>query len=196
MKKVLTIVAVLAVAMMAYSCKNANNQKNGECEAAEECCANHADGECTKADGEKCEKCLAEEAEKAAKEAEEIASLEKVDLKAAAEAIGEDVIEAAAVEVKPTFEGGDANSFQKWVGKNLKYPQSAIENNEQGKVYVNFVVDKSGKVTNAKVVKGVSEALDAEALRVITSAPDWTPAQQNGKNVAVSYVMPIVFALN
>ena len=78
---------------------------------------------------------------------------------------------------------------------NLKYPESALENNESGKVTVNFVVDANGKIQNAKVVKGVSEALDAEALRVIQNAPAWTPAKQGGKNVPVTYSIPVTFAL-
>lgn len=196
MKKIMTIVAVLAVTMMAYSCKNANNQNGEEAAPAEECCGECGEnGECTKAEGEKCDACLEAEAA-SAEEAQELATISKASLESAAEALGETIIEAAAVEVKPLFEGGDANSFQKWVSKNIKYPESAIQNNEQGKVFVNFVVDKEGKITNAKVLKGVSEAIDAEALRVIQSAPAWTPAQQNGKNVPVNYTMPIVFALN
>ena len=100
-----------------------------------------------------------------------------------------------SVEVKPTFNGGDADAFVKYVQQNLKYPQRAIENEEQGRVTVNFVVDQNGKIQNAKVVKGVSELLDAEALRVINNAPDWTPAKQGGKNVPVTYSIPVVFAL-
>lgn len=194
MKKLMTIVAIMAVSMMAYSCKNANNQ-NGEAVEGEvvENCDECEGGKCTKADGEKCDKCLEEEA--AAEESEGLADLAKANLEAAAAALGEEVINAVAVEVKPLFEGGDANSFQKWVNQNIKYPQSAIDNNEQGRVTVNFIVDKDGKIKNAKILKGVSESIDAEALRVIESAPAWTPAQQNGKNVAVNYTMPIVFAL-
>ena len=60
---------------------------------------------------------------------------------------------------------------------------------------VAFVVDANGKIRNAKVVKGVSEALDAEALRVIESAPDWTPAKQDGKNVPVTFTAPVTFAI-
>jgi protein TonB len=62
-------------------------------------------------------------------------------------------------------------------------------------VTVNFVVDANGKIKNAKVVKGVSEALDAEALRVVENAPDWTPAKQGGKNVPVTYSIPVTFAI-
>ena len=106
-----------------------------------------------------------------------------------------DIVPYTSVEVKPTFNGGDADAFVKYVQQNLKYPQRAIENEEQGRVTVNFVVDQNGKIQNAKVVKGVSELLDAEALRVINNAPDWTPAKQGGKNVPVTYSIPVVFAL-
>ena len=70
----------------------------------------------------------------------------------------ETVVEAAAlVEVKPTFNGGDANDFLKFVEENIVYPEKAKENGDQGKVYLTFVVDATGKVGNVKVLKGVSE---------------------------------------
>ena len=88
------------------------------------------------------------------------------------------------VEQKPTFNGGDADSFIKYVQQNIKYPENALENGVEGKVTVNFVVDANGKIRNAKVVNGVDDELNAEALRVVESAPAWTPAKQNGKNRA------------
>ena len=107
----------------------------------------------------------------------------------------EGIVPYAAVEAKPTFNGGDADSFVKYVQQNIKYPENALENGVEGKVTVNFVVDQNGKIQNAKVVKGVSELLDAEALRVINNAPDWTPAKQGGKNVPVTCSIPVTFKI-
>lgn len=190
MKKVLSIVAIVALSMMAFSCKN--NSKN-----AEENCCEMAEGECTEctecAESENTE--LIEASEEDVKAAEENAELAKANIAAAAEALGDEILNAASVEVAPTFEGGDANSFLAWVNKNIKYPNSAVENNEQGRVVVNFVVGKDGKISNVKVLRGVSEALDAEAVRVVSSAPAWTPASNKGKAVAVSYSLPVTFNL-
>ncbi|MCR4860094.1 MAG: energy transducer TonB [Bacteroidales bacterium] len=184
MKKLYSIAMIAACAMMVFSCKN-NGKGNEEVpapadeaiEAVENAAENAADAV---KDGAQAIENAAEDAAKAAGEA-----LDKLD----------DIVPYTAVEVKPTFNGGDANDFSKYIQQNIKYPQSAIENNESGRVTVNFVVDANGKIKNAKVVKGVSEALDAEALRVIESAPDWTPAKQGGVNVPVTYSMPVVFAL-
>ena len=105
----------------------------------------------------------------------------------------DDIIPAAAAEVQPTFNGGDANAFVKYIQDNLVYPQIAIENGEQGRVLVNFIVGADGKIRNAKVVKGVDPELDAEALRVVSEAPAWAPAKQNGKNVPVTCSIPVTF---
>ncbi len=121
-------------------------------------------------------------------------SIEVVDR--SSEALFDDAITYASVEIKPTFDGGDANDFVKYVQKNLKYPASALENHEEGRVTVNFIVDQNGKVQNAKVVKGVSEALDAEALRVVSNSPDWTPGQQGGDLVPVSFSIPVLFKIH
>ena len=101
----------------------------------------------------------------------------------------------AAVEAKPTFNGGDADSFIKYVQQNIKHPENALENGVEGKVTVNFVVDANGKIRNAKVVNGVDDELNAEALRVVESAPAWTPAKQNGKNVPVTCSIPVTFKI-
>ena len=91
--------------------------------------------------------------------------------------------------------GGSSDAFVKYVQDNLVYPQVAIDNGESGRVVVNFIVDANGKIKNAKVVTSVSNALDAEALRVVNAAPDWTPAKVGGKAVPVAYSVPVVFAL-
>ena len=182
MKKVIAFAAIIACSMMVFSCKNTGKKGASDVEsAADSTCAACADSTACAAEAtlENIENII-----------EEVPAEVKESLKTV-----ENVIPAAAAEVKATFNGGDANSFQKYVQSNLEYPAKAKENGEEGKVLVSFVVNEAGKITNAQVVKSASESLDAEALRVINSAPDWTPAQQNGKNVACVYTMPVVFKL-
>jgi len=83
----------------------------------------------------------------------------------------------------------------KYIQKTIKYPKEAKEKGIQGKVFVTFVVNKDGKVTNSKIERSVNEYLDAEALRVISLMPVWNPGSQNGKNVSVRMTLPIQFAL-
>lgn len=87
-------------------------------------------------------------------------------------------------------------NVQQWIGKHIKYPPIAAENGIYGKVYVQFVVEKNGSISNVKVIKGVDASLDKEAVRVIESMPKWTPGKQRGKAVRVSYTMPINFQLS
>jgi len=99
------------------------------------------------------------------------------------------------VENMPVFPGGDLG-LMKYIQKNVKYPPIAKEYNITGKVYVSFIVDKSGSVTNAKIVRGVDKNLDAEALRVVKSLPKYKPGKQRGKPVRVMFTIPINFTLN
>ena len=99
------------------------------------------------------------------------------------------------VENMPEFPGGDLG-LMKYIQKNVKYPPIAKEYNITGKVYVSFIVDKSGSVTNVKVVRGVDKNLDAEALRVVKSLPKYKPGKQRGKPVRVMFTIPINFTLN
>ncbi len=98
------------------------------------------------------------------------------------------------VEQMPEFPGGET-ALRNFIAKSIKYPTAAQENGVEGKVFVNFIVDKDGTITQAKVVRGVDSALDKEALRVINSLPKWVPGKQGGKPVRVSYTVPIVFVL-
>ncbi len=98
------------------------------------------------------------------------------------------------VEEMPEFPGGEL-ALRKFIATSIKYPVIAQENGIQGKVYVNFVVDKDGSITNAKVARGVDPSLDKEALRVVNSLPKWKPGKQRGKAVKVSYTVPINFVL-
>ncbi len=99
------------------------------------------------------------------------------------------------VEDMPGFDGGDSNKFREYIQKNLKYPDVAAENGIQGRVFVSFVVEPNGEVSNVRVVRGVDPALDREAVRVVESSPKWTPGKQRGKPVRVSFTFPIIFVL-
>jgi len=99
------------------------------------------------------------------------------------------------VENMPIFPGGDLG-LMKYIQKHVKYPAIAKEYNITGKVYVSFIVDKSGSVTNVKIVRGVDKNLDAEAVRVVKSLPKYKPGKQRGRSVRVMFTIPINFTLN
>ncbi len=99
------------------------------------------------------------------------------------------------VEDMPGFMGKGQDGFRSWIGQNLRYPEIAAENGISGRVFVQFVVEPNGSVTNVKVVRGVDPALDAEAIRVVKASPKWTPGKQRGKAVRVSFTFPINFVL-
>ena len=99
------------------------------------------------------------------------------------------------VENMPEFPGGDLG-LMKYIQKNVKYPAIAKEYNITGKVYVSFIVDKKGSVTNVKIVRGVDKNLDAEAMRVVKSLPKYKPGLQRGEPVRVMFTIPINFTLN
>ena len=101
----------------------------------------------------------------------------------------------SAVDIMPKFKGGDINKFREWVQKKTKYPESAAINGIQGRVYVTFIVEKDGSVTNGKVVKGVDPLINDEALRAVMSSPKWTPGSQRGVTVRVSYIIMLNFEL-
>jgi protein TonB len=98
------------------------------------------------------------------------------------------------VETMPEFPGGQAKLFE-YLGKNTKFPPAAKANSISGKVYVNFTIGKDGKIRDVKIIRGVHDLLDKEALRVVKSMPAWKPGKQRGKSVAVSYNLPINFIL-
>lgn len=98
------------------------------------------------------------------------------------------------VEVLPTFPGG-LEQFGKFLGRNLRYPPIARENGIQGRVFCTFVVEKDGSLTDIKVARGIGGGCDEEAIRVLRSSPKWNPGVQNGRNVRVSYTVPIFFQL-
>ena len=98
------------------------------------------------------------------------------------------------VEGMPQFPGGAAALMQ-YLSQNIRYPKEAMEAKTQGRVIVQFVVEKDGSISGAHVVKSVNPQLDAEALRVISAMPNWTPGTQNGQTVRVKYAVPISFRL-
>lgn len=116
------------------------------------------------------------------------------------EAVEEEVVEEEAipfqlVEQKPSFNGGDANEFSKWVNQRLVYPELAKENGVQGRVMLQFTVNADGSVSNVKVLRGVDASLDKEAVRVVSSSPKWKPGKQRDRAVKVTYTFPVIFQL-
>lgn len=99
-----------------------------------------------------------------------------------------------AVEKVPEFPGG-LEQFYKFLQHNIRYPAVAFENKVQGKVFVTFVVEKDGSLTNIKEVHGIGNGCDEEAVRVMKISPKWNPGTQNGRAVRVLYTMPISFTL-
>ena len=97
-------------------------------------------------------------------------------------------------EKKPEFPGGDM-ALMEFLMKQTKYPKDATEQGIQGRVVVQFIVEKDGSPSNAKVVKSVSQSLDEEALRVVRAMPKWTPGQQRGQNVRAQFTLPVTFRL-
>lgn len=98
------------------------------------------------------------------------------------------------VEVDPEFPGG-VEALYKYLAENIKYPVMAKNNKVEGRVYITFVIEKDGNVSDAKVLRSVNEELDAEALRVINAMPKWKPGMQQGVPVRVQYNIPITFKL-
>jgi periplasmic protein TonB len=99
------------------------------------------------------------------------------------------------VEEMPEFPGGEL-ALRKYIASAIKYPTVAQENGIQGTVFVSFVVDRDGGVSNVKVVRGVDPSVDKEAIRVVSSLPKWKPGKQRSKPVRVSYSVPIHFRLD
>jgi len=99
------------------------------------------------------------------------------------------------VQNMPSFQGKGQDGFRQWISQQLEYPEIAAENGISGTVYVSFVVEPDGRVTNVELVRAVDPALDAEAIRVIQLSPRWEPGMQWDVAVRVSFVFPIKFKL-
>jgi protein TonB len=97
------------------------------------------------------------------------------------------------VEVMPSFKGGDINKFRDWVQKRTNYPQIAIDNRIHGRVFLTFVIEPDGAVSNVTIVKGVDPVIDNEAVKAIEASPKWAPGLQRGQPVRVRYSMWLSF---
>lgn len=106
--------------------------------------------------------------------------------------VEEEIIEFPDVEA--VFPGG-VLEMKKWINQNVTYPDISIELNEQGKVYVSFVVEKDGRITNVEIQRGVSEDLNKEAKRVIRNMPNWNPGETKGERVRTKCSLPINFEI-
>ena len=100
------------------------------------------------------------------------------------------------VDQMPEFPGG-VEALMQYLGSNIKYPEQAKRDSIQGRVFVQFVVEKDGSVSGAKILRGIGGGCDEEALRVISSMPNWQPGlDENDEPVRVEYNIPIKYALN
>ena len=98
-------------------------------------------------------------------------------------------------DAMPEYPGGP-NEMMRYIQENIKYPQSAIDNKIEGRVFVTFVVEKDGSITNAAVMRGIDKECDAEALRVVSSMPKWNPGQHKGEVVRTQFTIPIIYKFN
>jgi len=99
------------------------------------------------------------------------------------------------VEDMPKFRGGDINKFREWVQKRVRYPELAAENGIQGRVFISFVVETNGNVSNVAVTRSVDALLDEAAKEAVAASPRWEPGMQRGRPVRVRYSIPIIFQL-
>ena len=111
------------------------------------------------------------------------------------EEVEEEVIFVGVVEEKPAFNGGDANEFSKWVNSRLVYPEIAKENGIEGRVTLQFTIDKDGRLGDVKVLSAPDKTLADEAVRVVSSSPKWKPGKQRDRTVKVSYTFPVIYKL-
>lgn len=110
------------------------------------------------------------------------------------EAGNESLETAGTVERQPEFPGG-FEAFSDYLRQNLRYPVPASENGISGRVFIHFIVEKDGSLSDIRVVKGIGFGCDEEAVRVLKKSPHWQPGEQNGRKVRVMYTIPIVFSL-
>ncbi|OPZ57858.1 MAG: Gram-negative bacterial tonB protein [Bacteroidetes bacterium ADurb.BinA012] len=99
------------------------------------------------------------------------------------------------VEDMPKFRGGDINKFREWVQKRVRYPELAAENGIQGRVFITFVVETNGNVSNVTISRSVDQLLDEAAKEAVMASPKWEPGMQRGRPVRVRYSIPIIFQL-
>lgn len=107
----------------------------------------------------------------------------------------EEVFVANKIDKMPEYPGG-IPALSAFLSENIKYPKSALEEGIYGCVYISFVVEKNGKISDVQVARSVHSSLDEEAARVVKMMPKWTPGIQNGKPVRVRFTLPVNFKLN
>ena len=107
----------------------------------------------------------------------------------------EEPVKYSLLEAKPRFQDGDVGQFSYWVNQNLKYPQEAVKDSLQGRVTLQFTIEKDGSVTDVRVLRGCAPILDEEAVRVVSQSPKWTPGYVKGEPVRVVFNFPVVFQL-
>ena len=105
-----------------------------------------------------------------------------------------DIYPIDGIEFYPEFPGGQA-AFVKYLSRNLRYPESAIDRSVQGKVLISFIIEKDGQLSNIRILRGIGAGCDEEAIRVLQRSPKWKPGMQNKQNVRVAYTLPISFSL-
>lgn len=118
--------------------------------------------------------------------------LQQVEVK---EEIIEDDQPFLTAETMPSFQGGDLNTFRKWVQDNVRFPQIALENGISGRVVLSFVIEKDGRLTNIQVLQTPDRSLSEEAVRVLNKSPKWTPGKQRNQVVRVKYTLPVEFRM-
>ncbi|GGD42102.1 cell envelope biogenesis protein TonB [Emticicia aquatilis] len=132
-------------------------------------------------------------------ETDEIAAAPPTEVKSVEKTIvelpEEDNTAFITVEVQPSFMGGNSEMY-KFLSKNLKYPTAAQRANIQGKVFLSFIVEKDGSITDIETMKGIGFGCDEEAMRVVKLMPKWIAGKQNGRNVRVKFTIPVFFRLD
>ena len=123
---------------------------------------------------------------------QETTEVETVETMVKEEVVEEEVLKV--VEQMPEFPGGAAKMME-YISKNIVYPTYAFDNGIQGRVFVSFVVERDGSISNVKAMRGIGFGCDEEAIRVIQSMPKWKPARQRGETVRCSYTIPILFKM-
>jgi protein TonB len=105
------------------------------------------------------------------------------------------LFDVQSIDTPPEFRGGNEARL-KYLSKNMNYPKEARNSDIQGAIYLNFIIERDGSITNVKVIRGIGGGCDEEAARVVRNMPKWEPGLKNGKPVRVSFMMPIKFVLN
>ena len=118
--------------------------------------------------------------------------LQQVEVK---EEIIEDDQPFLTAETMPSFQGGDLNTFRKWVQDNVRFPQIALENGISGRVVLSFVIEKDGRLTNIQVLMTPDRSLSEEAIRVLSKSPKWSPGKQRNQVVRIKYTLPVDFRI-